>query len=116
MCGRSRLGITPSAKFCGVSPQKSILLLRYFTTISRPLIKALPFKINKLLLFFYFNFFKFLAMFYAQFVLAKKGALGQIWLAAHWERKLNREQVLAPNLDDAVDEILRPKVNLKFVF
>lgn len=32
-------------------------------------------------------------MFYAQFVLAKKGPLSKIWLAAHWERKLSKAQI-----------------------
>ena len=32
-------------------------------------------------------------MFYAQFVLSKKGPLAKIWLAAHWEKKLSKQQV-----------------------
>lgn len=32
-------------------------------------------------------------MFYAQLVLAKKGALGKVWLAAHWDKRLTKQQV-----------------------
>jgi hypothetical protein len=32
-------------------------------------------------------------MFYHEFVLAKKGTLGKVWLAAHWEKKLSRSAV-----------------------
>lgn len=49
-------------------------------------------------------------MFYAQFVLAKKGSLSKLWLAAHWERKLSKAQIFETDVSDAVDEILRPKV------
>jgi cohesin complex subunit SCC1 len=49
-------------------------------------------------------------MFYAQFVLAKKGPLSKIWLAAHWERKLSKAQIFETDVQDAVEEILRPKV------
>ncbi|KAI6192421.1 hypothetical protein M3Y97_00335700 [Aphelenchoides bicaudatus] len=48
-------------------------------------------------------------MFYAQFVLAKKGPLSKIWLAAHWERKLSKAQIFETDVQDAVEEILRPK-------
>lgn len=32
-------------------------------------------------------------MFYEQMVLAKKGPLGHVWLAAHWEKKVTKQQV-----------------------
>jgi cohesin complex subunit SCC1 len=51
-------------------------------------------------------------MFYTQFVLAKKGPLAKIWLAAHWEKKLSKAQVYETNVQDAVDEVLKPKVYL----
>ncbi|KJH40983.1 Rad21 / Rec8 like protein [Dictyocaulus viviparus] len=51
-------------------------------------------------------------MFYAQFVLSKKGPLAKIWLAAHWEKKLSKAQIYETNVQDAVDEILRPKVKM----
>lgn len=49
-------------------------------------------------------------MFYAQFVLSKKGPLAKIWLAAHWEKKLSKAQIYETNIQDAVDEIKAPKV------
>lgn len=49
-------------------------------------------------------------MFYSQFVLSKKGPLSKIWLAAHWERKLSKAQIFETNVQEAVDEILQPKV------
>uniref|UniRef100_A0AC34F500 Rad21/Rec8-like protein N-terminal domain-containing protein n=1 Tax=Panagrolaimus sp. ES5 TaxID=591445 RepID=A0AC34F500_9BILA len=51
-------------------------------------------------------------MFYAQFVLSKKGPLAKIWLAAHWEKKLSKAQVFETNVSEAVDEILKPKVKM----
>jgi len=51
-------------------------------------------------------------MFYAQFVLSKKGPLAKIWLAAHWEKKLSKAQVFETNVSDAVDEIMKPKVKM----
>ena len=49
-------------------------------------------------------------MFYAQFVLSKKGPLAKIWLAAHWEKKLSKAQIYETNVQDAVAEIIQPKV------
>ncbi|VDN30591.1 unnamed protein product, partial [Gongylonema pulchrum] len=51
-------------------------------------------------------------MFYAQFVLSKKGPLARIWLAAHWEKKLSKAQIFETSVQDAVDEILKPKVKM----
>jgi cohesin complex subunit SCC1 len=51
-------------------------------------------------------------MFYGQFVLSKKGPLAKIWLAAHWERKLSKAQIFETNVQDAVDEVMKPKVKL----
>lgn len=49
-------------------------------------------------------------MFYSQFVLSKKGPLAKIWLAAHWEKKLTKTNILETNVKDAVKEIIEPKV------
>ncbi|GMT31598.1 hypothetical protein PFISCL1PPCAC_22895, partial [Pristionchus fissidentatus] len=54
----------------------------------------------------------FRGMFYAQFVLSKKGPLAKIWLAAHWEKKLSKAQIYETNIQDAVDEIKQPKVKI----
>lgn len=53
-------------------------------------------------------------MFYAHFVLAKKGPLARIWLAAHWDKKLTKAHVFETNIEKSVDGILQPKVNIVF--
>ncbi|XP_049870628.1 double-strand-break repair protein rad21 homolog isoform X2 [Pectinophora gossypiella] len=51
-------------------------------------------------------------MFYAHFVLAKKGPLAKIWLAAHWDKKLTKAHVFETNIEQSVDGILKPKVKM----
>ena len=55
-------------------------------------------------------------MFYAHFVLAKKGPLARIWLAAHWDKKLTKAHVFETNIEDSVKDILKPKVLQKMTF
>lgn len=55
-------------------------------------------------------------MFYAHFVLAKKGPLARIWLAAHWDKKLTKAHVFETNIEKSVDGILQPKVFIKYAF
>ena len=45
-------------------------------------------------------------MFYAHFVLAKKGPMARIWLAAHWDKKLTKAHVFETNIEKSVDGIL----------
>ncbi|KAL0403396.1 UNVERIFIED_CONTAM: Sister chromatid cohesion 1 protein 4 [Sesamum radiatum] len=49
-------------------------------------------------------------MFYSQFILAKKGPLGTIWIAAHLERKLRKNQVADTDIGVSVDSIISPDV------
>ncbi|KAL9270603.1 Sister chromatid cohesion 1 protein 4-like protein [Drosera capensis] len=49
-------------------------------------------------------------MFYSQFILAKKGPLGTIWIAAHLERKLRKNQVADTDIGVSVDSIICPEV------
>jgi len=51
-------------------------------------------------------------MFYAQFVLAKKGPLARIWLAAHWDKKLTKAHVFETNIEKSVEGIISPKVKM----
>lgn len=51
-------------------------------------------------------------MFYAHFVLSKKGPLARIWLAAHWDKKLTKAHVFETNVSSCVDSIMHPKVKL----
>ncbi|KAG5461159.1 MAG: hypothetical protein BJ554DRAFT_6692 [Olpidium bornovanus] len=41
-------------------------------------------------------------MFYSEGVLARKGPLARVWLAAHWERRLTKAQFLQTNIQDCV--------------
>lgn len=45
------------------------------------------------------------AMFYSQIILAKKGPLGKIWIAAHWDKKLNKAQIFQTNINTSVGEL-----------
>ena len=42
------------------------------------------------------------SMFYSQLILAKKGPLGKIWLAAHWDKKLTKNQIYATDITESV--------------
>lgn len=37
-----------------------------------------------------------------QLLLAKKGSLGKVWLAAHWEKKLNKQTILQTDIKSTV--------------
>eukprot|EP00912_Choanoflagellata_sp_UC4_P000196 UC4_evm1s127 len=47
-------------------------------------------------------------MFYSEHVLAKKGPLGKVWLAAHWDKKLTKAQVSKTEVVRACSEIMKP--------
>lgn len=51
-------------------------------------------------------------MFYSVIVLGKKGPLARVWLAAHWDKKITKSQILETNIVEGVDSILQPKVRL----
>lgn len=51
-------------------------------------------------------------MFYADFVLSKKGPLARIWLAAHWDKKLTKAQIFETNIESSIERILKPKVSI----
>lgn len=51
-------------------------------------------------------------MFYADFVLSKKGPLARIWLAAHWDKKLTKAQIFETNIESSIERILKPKVRI----
>ena len=46
----------------------------------------------------------------AQLVLAKKGPLGKIWLAAHMEKKVPKLQIIQTNIPESVENIENPTV------
>jgi hypothetical protein len=45
-------------------------------------------------------------MFYSEMILAKKGPLANVWLAANWERRLTRGQVLQTDLAATVADLV----------
>ncbi len=47
-------------------------------------------------------------MFYSQIILARKGPLGKIWLAAHYDKKLNKAQIFTTDIEDSVRCVLEP--------
>ena len=52
-------------------------------------------------------------MFYSQVILAKKGPLAKVWLAAHWgDKKLARPQIFATDISQSVESIVNPSVPL----
>lgn len=52
-------------------------------------------------------------MFYSQIILAKKGPLGKVWLAAHWgDKKLARPQIFNTDIEASVESIVHPQVPL----
>jgi cohesin complex subunit SCC1 len=52
-------------------------------------------------------------MFYSQVVLAKKGPLAKVWMAAHWgDKKLSRPQIFTTDIDQSCIDIMNPTVPL----
>jgi cohesin complex subunit SCC1 len=51
-------------------------------------------------------------MFYSVFVLGKKGPLAKVWLAAHWDKKISKAQILETNIAESVESILTPRIKL----
>ncbi|KDN49705.1 hypothetical protein RSAG8_01770, partial [Rhizoctonia solani AG-8 WAC10335] len=49
-------------------------------------------------------------MFYSEAILSRRGPLGKVWLAAHWERKLSKTQTLQTDISESVDAILGQEV------
>ncbi len=51
-------------------------------------------------------------MFYGTLILAKKGPLAKVWLAAHWDKKLTKAHVFETDVESTVDNIISPGVKL----
>jgi len=47
-------------------------------------------------------------MFYVENILAKKGPLGKIWIAAHWDKKLSKTQIYQTDIPTAVQNVKEP--------
>ena len=48
-------------------------------------------------------------MFYSQIILAKKGPLGKIWLAAHWDKKLTKDNIFDTSIEVSAQSIVSPQ-------
>ncbi|CEF98413.1 Rad21/Rec8-like protein, N-terminal [Ostreococcus tauri] len=51
-------------------------------------------------------------MFYSQYILAKRGPLGTIWIAAHLDRKLRKNQIAETDIVSSVRSIINPEAPL----
>jgi len=51
-------------------------------------------------------------MFYSDLVLAKKGPLANVWLAAHLTSKLSKSQIFDTNIEGTVQSIAQPEFPL----
>lgn len=51
-------------------------------------------------------------MFYSPAILAKKGDLSHVWVAAHWHNKLTKQQVQQMDISQSVEQIKKPSVQL----
>jgi cohesin complex subunit SCC1 len=45
-------------------------------------------------------------MFYSTNILTKKGPLGKIWLAAHFDKKLTKQQIFQTDIVNAVEQLI----------
>ncbi|CAO1613449.1 unnamed protein product [Sympodiomycopsis kandeliae] len=50
-------------------------------------------------------------MFYSDVILSKRGPLGKVWLAAHFERKLNKTAFLQTNIENSVSAIVEQRAS-----
>lgn len=51
-------------------------------------------------------------MFYSDVILSKRGPLGKVWLAAHFERKLNKTAFLQTSIQNSVCECAKDVASL----
>lgn len=47
-------------------------------------------------------------MYYSQLILTRKGPLGKIWIAAHFDKKLTKHQIFSTDITASVQSILNP--------
>jgi len=51
-------------------------------------------------------------MFYHSFILGQRGPLAKIWLAAHYDKKLGKKEVISANIETCVDSIINSVLRL----
>lgn len=55
-------------------------------------------------------------MYYAHFLLSRKGPLARVWLAAHWDKKLTKANIFETDIEGSVLTIMSPKVLYDFLY
>ncbi|XP_012875205.1 PREDICTED: uncharacterized protein LOC105988207 [Dipodomys ordii] len=50
--------------------------------------------------------------FYSQVLLSHQGSLAKVWLAAHWQKKLRKADIIECNLETTVPQIISPQLNI----
>ncbi|OTF71996.1 Rad21/Rec8 N terminus domain containing protein [Euroglyphus maynei] len=51
-------------------------------------------------------------MFFVPDILTRKGPLSVVWLAAHYDRKLTKTQIISSNIDDLIDIITSTNIKI----
>jgi len=51
-------------------------------------------------------------MFYSKYMFVQKGNLGNVWLAANWEKKLTKTHINKTSVTESVDSIMKPQAPL----
>eukprot|EP00756_Hemistasia_phaeocysticola_P041280 Hpha_TRINITY_DN16906_c1_g8::TRINITY_DN16906_c1_g8_i2::g.55256::m.55256 len=49
-------------------------------------------------------------MFFNSFVLTKRGPLARIWLAAHWDKRLTKQEIQLIDLTEVVVQVMKPDI------
>jgi hypothetical protein len=51
-------------------------------------------------------------MLLTELILSKRGPLAKVWLSAHQERKLSKQQTLGVDVEESVGMFIRPSFNM----
>jgi hypothetical protein len=51
-------------------------------------------------------------MFYSQLLLAKKGPLAKVWMAAHWDKKLTKQAIVSADIRTSAEQLKKPQTPL----
>lgn len=52
---------------------------------------------------------------YADIILATQSPLSRIWLAAHWDRKFNKNTIITINILESIENIISLNVYYLFI-
>lgn len=51
-------------------------------------------------------------MFFNSFILTKRGPLARIWLAAHWDKRLTKQEIQLIDLTEVVVQVMKPDIQI----